>query len=58
MEENKKQNEIDPILTVGIIASSVLIIYTLGMRKGYKVAVKAMNSVIDYCINALDASHF
>lgn len=59
MDENKKQNDsMDTILTVGLIASSVLLVYTLGMRHGYKIAVKAMNSIIDYCVDALEISHF
>lgn len=55
MDENKNQNgSMDTILTVGLIASSVLLIYTLGMRKGYKLALKTVEDLIYQSLLAIE----
>ena len=55
MEENKKQdNTMDTILTIGLIASSVLLVYTLGMRKGYKLAIKTVDDLIYRSLLAIE----
>ena len=55
MDENKKQNDsMDTILTVGLIASSVMLVYTLGMRKGYKLAIKAVDDLIYRSLLAIE----
>ena len=55
MDENKKQNDsMDTILTVGLIASSVLLVYTLGMRKGYKLAIKTVDDLIYQSLLAIE----
>lgn len=55
MDENKKQdNTMDTILTIGLIASGVLLVYTLGMRKGYKLAIKTVDDLIYRSLLAIE----
>ena len=55
MEENKKSDDtMNTILTVGLIASSVLFVYTLGMRRGQKIALKTMDDLIYRSLLAIE----
>ena len=57
-ETTKKTDGTSVILYVGLIASSVLLVYTLGMKRGYKLAIKTIDSVINSCVDAFEISAF